>query len=112
MKHYVAYALTLFVGVIITWGMLSPSDGGQPPFAHFDKVMHVMAFACLGFPLTATRTHPSRRIFVAGLAFGAVIELFQPHFGRTGDWIDLLADMAGLCLGIAFGRLAARVTGR
>lgn len=82
----------------------------EAPVAHFDKISHVLAFACLGFPLAAAGTHRPIWIFLAGLAYGAIIEIIQPSFGRTAEWADLAADAAGVGLGVAVGYIFLRVT--
>lgn len=108
MRHRIAYALTGLVGLVIARLTLGPAGTGAPPFPHFDKLAHLLAFACLAFPLSATRRHPAARIFAAGLVFGAAIEIIQPVVGRSAEAADLLADAAGLGLGIALGHLASR----
>jgi len=109
MRHLIAYACTLLIGVAIAHLMLAPPGIGEPPFPHFDKVVHLIAFACLGFPLSVTRTHPALWIFLAAVVYGAAIEIIQPSFGRSAEWADLAADVIGAGLGILLGRLVSRI---
>ncbi|MEM9912015.1 MAG: VanZ family protein [Pseudomonadota bacterium] len=114
MNHLFAYMLTLVLAGIIARVTLGPVGEVSPPFAHlvqfahFDKLVHAAAFAALAFPLSVARTHSWSLIFLVGLAFGGLIELIQPRFGRTADWFDLLADAFGLLIGIAIGSLTTR----
>lgn len=108
LRHLFAYVVTLMIAVIIARMTLGPVGDVRPPFAHFDKVVHAAAFACLALPLSMTRTHSWTVIFLVGCAYGGLIEVIQPHFGRTADWLDLGADAAGLLTGIALGSIASR----
>ena len=42
-------------------------------------------------------------------AFGGLIELIQPHFNRSADLYDWVADTLGVCLGIGAGLLYRRL---
>ncbi|MEL7014018.1 MAG: VanZ family protein [Pseudomonadota bacterium] len=108
MRHILAYLITLVVALLIARVMLGPVGDTGLSFPHMDKVVHFVAFACLALPLSISQTHPRLWIFGAGLGFGALIELIQPQFGRTADWIDLLSDAAGLVLGLAAGYALTR----
>lgn len=108
LRHLTSYALTLLLAIVIAYFSLSPPTGGQAPFPHFDKLIHLLAFACLAFPVSIAGTQPHHRVFLAGLAYGALIEIVQPLVGRTGDWADLLADAVGLGLGIGLAILIRR----
>jgi len=67
-----------------------------------DKIQHFIAFAALAVP--CAMSWPLRRFFpllaVALIAYGAAIE-FTQHFlpWRSAEWLDLLADAAGVVAG-------------
>ena len=95
------------------------------PFA--DKGDHMAAYACLGFALfIATlqipgsgkarndggKPHSTLHLtswagpsiimtLGIGLLFGVVVELLQPLFGRSREWMDVAADFMGLVVGLA-----------
>lgn len=95
------------------------------PFA--DKGDHMAAYAALGFTffmavvkipgsgkkhtknakphstlhITSWAGHSIIVTLVAGTAIGFVIEMLQPLFGRSREWLDLAADFMGLVIGIA-----------
>jgi hypothetical protein len=44
--------------------------------------------------------------FALGLiVFGGIDELTQPWFDRSAEWLDWLADVAGIGLGLVLGKL-------
>lgn len=103
---------------VVTAGVLyltlAPRPFGSvriPLFEGADKVVHFMMFFAMAFayhfdfrrgkkPVDEARL--MGWIFVSLLAFGGLIELAQwkMRMGRSGDWYDLLADIAGAVYGI------------
>lgn len=103
---------------VVTAGVLyltlAPRPFGSvriPLFEGADKVVHFMMFLAMAFayhfdfrrgkkPVDEARL--MGWIFVSLSAFGGLIELAQwkMRMGRSGDWYDLLADIAGTVYGI------------
>lgn len=103
---------------VVTAGVLyltlAPRPFGSvriPLFEGADKVVHFMMFFAMAFayhfdfrrgkkPVDGARL--MGWIFVSLSAFGGLIELAQwkMRMGRSGDWYDLLADIAGAVYGI------------
>lgn len=103
---------------VVTAGVLyltlAPRPFGSvriPLFEGADKVVHFMMFFAMAFayhfdfrrgkkPVDEARL--MGWIFVSLSAFGGLIELAQwkMWMGRSGDWYDLLADIAGAVYGI------------
>ena len=103
---------------VVTAGVLyltlAPRPFGSvriPLFEGADKVVHCMMFFAMAFayhfdfrrgkkPVDEARL--MGWIFVSLSAFGGLIELAQwkMRMGRSGDWYDLLADIAGTVYGI------------
>ncbi len=103
---------------VVTAGVLyltlAPRPFGSvriPLFEGADKVVHFMMFFAMAFayhfdfrrgkkPVDEARL--MGWIFVGLSAFGGLIELAQwkMRMGRSGDWYDLLADIAGAVYGI------------
>lgn len=103
---------------VVTAGVLyltlAPRPFGSvriPLFEEADKVVHFMMFFAMAFayhfdfrrgkkPVDEARL--MGWIFVSLSAFGGLIELAQwkMRMGRSGDWYDLLADIAGAVYGI------------
>ena len=109
MRKYLDIPLTILMTVVLTVAMLWPIN--QPPLAPdgADKLMHLMAFAALAFPLARTGRFGLIPVFIGASAFGGVIEVFQPSFGRSADIQDWIADIAGVVLGIALALFYRRL---
>jgi VanZ family protein len=91
-----------------------------------DKLVHFAMYALLGF-LAGAAVGLSRRVsalsgaktpvvlvlvVIALAAWGFVDELTQPMFGRTFEWLDLLADVCGIIVGLGCFQLALRLIRR
>ena len=109
MRKYLDIPLTLIVTAVLTVAMLWPIH--QPPSAPdgSNKVLHLIAFAALAFPLARTGRIGLLPVFVGASAFGGLIELIQPSFGRSSDMHDWIADIAGVVLGILLALLYRRL---
>ena len=100
MRKYLDIPLTLIVTTVLTVAMLWPINQPPPAPDGTDKLVHLIAFAALAFPLARTGRIGLVRVFIGASAFGGLIELIQPSFGRSADMQDWIADIAGVGLGI------------
>ena len=48
-------------------------------------------------------------VFVGASAYGGLIEILQPSFGRSADMQDWIADIVGAALGILIALLYRRL---
>ena len=114
MRKYLDIPLTLAVTLVLTVAMLWPITAPPPAPDGSDKLVHLAAFAALAFPLARTGRFGLVPVFVAASAFGGIIELIQPSFGRSADIQDWIADILGVILGIvcalAYRKLRAHRT--
>lgn len=103
---------------VVTAGVLyltlAPRPFGSvriPLFEGADKVVHFMMFFAMAFAYHFDFRRGKKLvdearlmgwIFVSLSVFGGLIELAQwkMRMGRSGDWYDLLADIAGAVYGI------------
>ena len=108
MRKYLDIPLTLIVTTALTVAMLWPINQPPPGPDGSDKVVHLIAFAALAFPLARTGRFGLIPVFVGASAFGGIIELIQPSFGRSADMQDWIADIAGVGLGIVLALLYRR----
>ena len=100
--------LAAFWAAAAAVGVLSLLPPTVPlPSTGWDKANHALGFAVLGL-LGAVCWPPQRMPVLAGLAaYGAVIEVAQHASGiRFGDWIDWIADVAGLAVAFLAWRQA------
>ena len=109
MREYLDIPLTLIVMTVLTVAMLWPINQPLPAPDGSDKAVHLMAFAALAFPLARTGRFGLIPVFVGASAFGGLIELIQPSFGRSADMQDWIADFAGVALGIVLALLYRRL---
>lgn len=76
-----------------------------------DKIVHFVEYAALGFlvAFAVRRTWPKERVlrtavfsFFVAFAWGVLDELHQAFVpGRSGDALDLIADLAGTVAGVS-----------
>ncbi len=97
MPQILTALITLAIGVTT----LMPSTGGHSTLLGLDKVAHLLAFAGLVIPMALAQPRRFPLIFALALAYGGLIEIVQPHVGRSAEWADLVADGLGAALGIA-----------
>ena len=109
MRKYLDIPLTLIVTITLTVAMLWPLEAPPPAPEGSDKLVHLIAFAALAFPLARTGRFGLLPVFIGASAFGGVIELTQPSFNRSADINDWVADIIGVVLGITCGLLYRRL---
>ena len=74
-----------------------------------DKLVHVVAFAVLAFPLARTGRFGLVPIILGAVTFGGLIELIQPIFNRNYEAQDWIADILGVILGVSCGVIYRRL---
>ena len=97
--------LTVIVTLTLTVAMLWPLEAPPPAPEGSDKLVHLIAFAVLAFPLAITGRFGLLPVFVGASVYGGAIELIQPSFNRSADIYDWVADVIGVVLGIGCGVL-------
>ena len=97
-------SLSILIMLVITTFSLSPLDN-LPEAPGSDKTHHFIAYAALAFP-TALRKPRQWPIIILGFAlYSGLIELIQPLVNRYGEWMDFLANIGGLFIGVALADL-------
>ena len=109
MRKYLDIPITLIVTLILTVAMLWPLEAPPPAPNDSDKVVHLIAFAALSFPLARTGRFNLLPVFLGASAFGGLIELIQPSFNRSADMNDWMADIIGVATGILCGLMYRRL---
>ena len=109
MRKYLDIPLTLIVTTVLTVAMLWPINQPPPAPDGTDKLVHLIAFAALAFPLARTGRIGLVPVLIGASAFGGLIELVQPTFGRSADMQDWIADIAGVGLGIVLALVYRRL---
>ena len=109
MRKYLDIPLTIIVTLTLSVAMRWPLDAPPQAPEGSDKLVHLVAFAALAFPLARTGRIGLLPVFVGASAFGGAIELIQPSFNRSADLNDWIADIVGVILGIGLGLLYRRL---
>lgn len=92
-------ALSLLLLTTITLLSLWPVDQ-LPSVPGTDKTHHFIAYGALIFPAALSRPKHWLLIAVFFIAWSGALELIQPYVNRYGEWLDLLANAAGIVCGI------------
>ncbi|MDC7994655.1 VanZ family protein [Altibacter sp. HG106] len=101
--------------VAITYIFLMPPSGAKAPFAHADKLVHILIFI-LFVVLWAMVIQDSKKpidltktilILCAALIYGIIIEALQGLYivGRQPDVLDVIANVTGSIIGLLCFRL-------
>jgi len=103
--------LTLVCLALITWGSFQPEGTVVGDPNPYDKLLHLAAYGAVAGPLGLAWPR-GVWVFLGGLVlWGAGIEILQPLVGRESSWNDVAANLAGLGLGAAGGRVLGRILG-
>jgi VanZ family protein len=95
-------AAAVLVQLVVLYAPRAPSTAGLPGV---DKVVHVAVFAAVA--VTARRCRlPVLPVGLVLLAHAALSEVLQHAVlpGRSGDVLDVVADAAGVALGLLLAR--------
>lgn len=89
---------------MVVWGELKPSTQGPEGW---DKVLHFTAyFGLAGIATVALGARkPALWAAFALAVFGGILEIVQGYVGRDAEWGDELANIVGVCAGLAAGLL-------
>ena len=74
-----------------------------PEMPGTDKTHHIIAYCFLALPATLKGPKNLVSLLLFFITFGGMIELIQPSFNRYGEWLDFIANTAGVALGTAIG---------
>ena len=91
--------LSVLMLTIITALSLYPFKN-LPEAPGSDKTYHFIAYAALAFPAALRKPKRWQSILIAFALYSGLIELIQPHVNRYGEWLDFLANISGLFVGI------------
>jgi len=97
--------LTIVLALIILIGMLAPISEVATAPAGTDKIIHIVAFTALVFPLALTRRIGLVPLFIFASLFGCITEVMQTSVGRNADINDWFADIFGLSCGIGLAKI-------
>lgn len=99
--------VTIFLLLVIVLLSLYPLPE-LPALPGTDKTHHLIAYCALAFPVALKSPERLRSILLLFVMFGGAIELIQPYVNRYGEWLDFVANTAGVTLGATIGLYAKR----
>ena len=85
MRKYLDIPFTVIVTTIVTVAILWPLKQTPPAPDGSNKLVHLLAFASLSFPLSKTGHFGLLPVFVGASVFGSIIEFTQPSINRSTD---------------------------
>lgn len=95
---------------LVTYLALAPAPPQAADFG-WDKLNHAAAFGVMGFAASLGFGR-SALAALALLLYGALIEAVQGFIPtRSAEWADLLADGAGIALGVLLASAARAIAG-
>ena len=97
-------SITLVIALLILILSLKPQGAVVTNYIVSDKLLHMFAYCLLVTPISLEKIIPSLYVFVFALIFGGCIELIQPFTQREADILDLIANTAGISLGILIAK--------
>jgi len=101
------FILSLLLAITISFLSLTPLTE-LPSVAGNDKTHHFIAYSALALPLMLRKP----RFWFVGLVLfillSGAIELIQPFVNRYGEWLDLLANLGGICCGAVLAYIINR----
>ncbi|WP_412508164.1 VanZ family protein [Roseovarius sp. SYSU LYC5161] len=99
--YLLGLVLTIALGVVIALLTLAPLPSQNVPGS--DKMHHLLGFMALAFPLPLARPRLVWPVILAVAAYGGLIEIVQPVFGRSAELGDFIGDVIGATLGALLG---------
>ncbi len=97
--------LSFLIAAFATWLMLQPAQSDTlPSIPHIDKLAHFVAFFFIALPAIIVRSRSWIVVVLAASAFGGLIEIIQPFFGRHRDFADFVADVMGVLVAVPVGQ--------
>ena len=100
--------LTIVLALIILIGMLAPISEVATAPAGTDKIIHIVAFAALAFPLALTKRIGLFPLFIFTSLFGGFTEVIQSSYGRNTDINDWFSNIFGIAFGIGIANVCSR----
>jgi len=102
-KTYWLPITVVVLSIITTLSLLPVED--LPKVSGSDKLHHFLAYAFLTLPVAIKKPKNWQLILLAFVFYSGCIELIQGLFHRSGEWLDVAANITGLFFGLLLAQL-------
>jgi len=96
-KYWWPASLTMLV-IVSVFSLIPLPE--LPDVPGSDKTHHLIAYALIMLPISLRKPKYWYLLAFAIAAWSGVIELVQPFVNRYGEWLDFMANVFGLFLGM------------
>ena len=103
--------LSVLMLLMITALSMHPLEN-LPEAPGSDKTHHLIAYAALAFPTALRQPNQWQSVIIGFALYSGLIELIQPHVNRYGEWMDFLANISGLFIGIMLALATNKIAKR
>ena len=101
MYRYKGLFISLITTVIIVFLSLKPANDVGNYLIFSDKFIHFFAYILMVLPLLLDKNVPYIPAFFVGIFLGVSTEYIQPLWRRETDLGDIVANIAGITVGLA-----------
>ncbi|MGP9790227.1 VanZ family protein [Roseinatronobacter sp. NSM] len=96
-QRRIALVISGLLLLVVTVVLLMPVPENEGRFPeHVDKLVHFGVFFAVACPAYVARMRFWPVILVGLVAYGGAVELIQPHFGRSAEVADFIANSLGV----------------
>ena len=102
------WPISIMVLALISVASLIPLPN-LPEIPGNDKTHHIVSYGLVALPISIIRPRFWLVFLLFVIIWSGAIELIQPLVNRYAEWLDLLANLAGVMVGLITGSLIKRL---
>ena len=102
------WPISIMMLAIVSVASLIPLPN-LPEVPGTDKTHHIIAYALIVLPVCIVKPKHWWAFLLIVFLWSGAIELIQPFVNRYAEWLDLLANLAGVMIGLIAGSLFKRL---
>tara|TARA_B100001094_G_scaffold311907_1_gene348013 strand:- start:148 stop:549 length:402 start_codon:yes stop_codon:yes gene_type:complete len=107
-KYWLPTSIIIVFGITVL--SLAPLEE-LPNTPSSDKMNHLIAYASLAYPASLRRPKGWKYMILIFALYSGLIEIIQPYTNRHSEWIDFIANLAGLAIGLMLAVLTNKHQG-
>lgn len=98
--RYKGLFISLITTLIIVFFSLTPANDVGNYLIFSDKLIHFIAYTLMVLPLSLDKNVPYVPAFFVGIFLSVITEYVQPLWRRESDLGDIVANIAGITIGL------------